>query len=222
MSAVGGSCRNGHDRTERNTVTRNGIRVCLDCQLDRNRDAQKRAWTRQKSAVAQPATKRKKTRPRPAAARTAGDQISAAEASRRVVQDGTPVALAARWAGKSNRVVKDGAWTLVKREVRRRDGSTCWRCRKQGDGLDVHHRKPKQMGGAGTATEFGLANLVSLCRDCHSWVHANPSEAMLTGLLLSQSSTPEREPITVAGRTRWLTSTGRITTTQEWEGEDEQ
>jgi hypothetical protein len=46
----------------------------------------------------------------------------------------------------------------------------------------------------GTSNEevaFGLANLISLCRDCHSYVHAHPAESYAQGFLVRSRQDPE-------------------------------
>ena len=63
-------------------------------------------------------------------------------------------------------------WRLLARARRAaldRDG---WRCRRCGHpgGLEAHHVTPLQAGGAALA----LANLETLCRDCHLAEHADP------------------------------------------------
>jgi hypothetical protein len=59
----------------------------------------------------------------------------------------------------------------------------------------VHHRQLKQMGK--TYDEellYGLANLVSLCREDHAWIHAHPEESYLSGWLVHSWQSPEDVP----------------------------
>lgn len=42
----------------------------------------------------------------------------------------------------------------------------------------MHHRLPRSQGGQHTA-----ANLLHLCSDCHSYVHAHPAESYESGWL---------------------------------------
>ena len=86
------------------------------------------------------------------------------------------------------------AWDKARKLVLSRDGNKCIWC--LGDADDVHHRAPKKMGG--TKDEyiaFGLANLVSLCREHHSWVHAHPAEAYKLGFLVHSWEDPADVPI---------------------------
>lgn len=46
----------------------------------------------------------------------------------------------------------------------------------------------------GTSDEevaFGLANLISLCRECHSYIHAHPAYAYGCGYLVHSWGNPE-------------------------------
>ena len=48
------------------------------------------------------------------------------------------------------------------------------------------------MGGTSDETRaFGLDNLVLLCRECHSHVHANPEESYEEGWLVHSWDSPE-------------------------------
>lgn len=174
------------------------MKVCMDCSRDKSR--------RTKANTG----KRTKTRPRAVSNASGGERISLQAAIGHVVFDHVKVSTAARWAGKAKKTVADGAWEYVKRVVKHRDKSKCVLCGRVKNELDVHHRKPKQMGGSDALTTYGLANLVSLCRNHHSWVHAHPADAMELGLLLSQSADPEQEPVLVHGMQLVLTNLGVV------------
>lgn len=60
----------------------------------------------------------------------------------------------------------------AKKVVIGRSGGRCERCRKAW-GRDVHHRKPRGMGGTKDVLVNSPANLVHLCRDCHAWVESH-------------------------------------------------
>ena len=191
-------CKNGHEWSEANTVMRNGIRACLTCQRSKTRKTKVNSGRR--------------TKPRPRATQEvpAGRRVSLHTAIEHVVFEHVKVSTAARWAGKAKKTVADGAWEHVKRIVRERDRDTCQKCGSRRPGLDVHHRKPKQMGGSDSLTTYGLANLISLCRLCHGWVHGHPIEAEELGLMLAQSADPERVYVTVRGRKLALTNAGLV------------
>lgn len=73
--------------------------------------------------------------------------------------------------------------------------SGCVICGKGPYGLQVHHRKPRRMGGRSDAAINGPANLVSVCREDHEWLESNRAEALDMGLLLHESEDPERVPV---------------------------
>ena len=82
-----------------------------------------------------------------------------------------------------------GKWDQVRKVVAARD-VYCVRCLREA--TDVHHRKVKGIGGTSNdEVAYGLANLILLCRACHSYVHANPREAYDTGYLVHSWDKPE-------------------------------
>jgi hypothetical protein len=100
-------------------------------------------------------------------------------------------------------------WDKTRRLVLARDGEKCLRC--LGEATDVHHRRPKGMGGTGNSyIKYGLANLVSLCRECHQWVHNNPSEAYRLGFLVHSGFDPACIPIILKMLVVKLTPDGDI------------
>jgi len=75
-----------------------------------------------------------------------------------------------------------------------RDGGRCQRC--YGTAIDVHHRRPRGMGGTSDDyISYGLANLVSFCRKCHDWVHAHPAASYELGWLVKSGEDPAEVPV---------------------------
>lgn len=71
-----------------------------------------------------------------------------------------------------------------------RDGG-CARCGQgtrgqRGVDYDIHHRRPRGMGGSKEAFVNYPSNGVTLCRSCHDHVEANRSESIVTGWLVSR------------------------------------
>lgn len=66
----------------------------------------------------------------------------------------------------------------LREQVFARDSLTCQWCKVPGGRLDPHHILPRGRGGKDT-----LANLVSLHRACHRYVHEHPREAKPKGVL---------------------------------------
>jgi 5-methylcytosine-specific restriction endonuclease McrA len=76
---------------------------------------------------------------------------------------------------------KDREYTAMRIVVLERDDHTC-QLRMDGHhcsgGLHVHHRRLRSQGGSNHPS-----NLVTLCDRAHRWVHDNPAEAALFGLI---------------------------------------
>jgi 5-methylcytosine-specific restriction endonuclease McrA len=87
-------------------------------------------------------------------------------------------------------------WSKARKLVLARDCEKCLRC--LGEATDVHHRKPKGMGGTSDPeVAFGLANLVSLCRECHNGIHGAPAQSYLSGYLVHSWDDPASTPLLV-------------------------
>lgn len=82
-------------------------------------------------------------------------------------------------------------------------------------GLDhhLHHRRPRAAGGTRRPDTNRPSNLLLLCPPCHDGIESRRREALLAGLLLSQSRDPAATPVRLAGP-RWvyLTADGRYST----------
>lgn len=70
-------------------------------------------------------------------------------------------------------MLKDPRWQKRKTEILNRDNFTCQLCGNTEKTLHVHHKyylenhKP---------WEYGDSVLITLCEDCHSWIHENGNE----------------------------------------------
>lgn len=62
------------------------------------------------------------------------------------------------------------------------------------DATDVHHRKRRRDGG------HAIANLLDLCRPCHSWAHSHPDEARALGVIVSAYDDPAEAPVLLLSR----------------------
>lgn len=74
----------------------------------------------------------------------------------------------------------------VREDTFARDQWTCQWCKVPGGALDAHHRLRRSQGGADT-----VANLVSVHRTCHRYIHEHPDEARQRGFLIGQGSNDE-------------------------------
>lgn len=76
----------------------------------------------------------------------------------------------------------------------------------------IHHRKPRGMGGTRDPLVNSPSNLVLLCgsgtEGCHGWVESHRTEAREAGWLVSQHADPRYQPIDHEGRLTFLTEDG--------------
>ena len=75
------------------------------------------------------------------------------------------------------------AWARARRRALDRDGWRCCRCESPLS-LEVHHVRPLDQGGAA----LDLANLATLCRDCHIDVHVTDPERRAWRLFLAEAT----------------------------------
>jgi len=81
-------------------------------------------------------------------------------------------------------------WETARKAALERDEHQCRRCSRPA--TDVHHRRIKGMGGTSDPEiNFGLSNLLSACRECHSHVHLHPAESYESGWLVHSWDAPE-------------------------------
>lgn len=92
--------------------------------------------------------------------------------------------------------------------VRQRDRDQCRRC--HGNGEQIHHRRPRGMGGTRDPLINATSNLVLLCSACHLHVETHRTEAFNDGWLVSQHSSrlPSAIPLVVHGLPVWLDDNG--------------
>lgn len=97
---------------------------------------------------------------------------------------------AARIRGCKPKYLEQLVWQAVRADVLERDGACVICCRPDGQ-LDVHHRTARGSGGTSVAyIAFGMANLVTLCRQHHMWVEAHPDQAREHGWRVDRGETP--------------------------------
>lgn len=93
-------------------------------------------------------------------------------------------------------------------QVAQRDAGRCVRCGRPG--TNVHHRRPRGMGGRADRAEANRPSLLlTVCGSgtdgCHGWIESNRAEALAAGLLLPTNG--DADPRTVPVRSR-LSPTG--------------
>lgn len=63
----------------------------------------------------------------------------------------------------------------------------------------IHHRRPRGMGGTKQSSTDEAANGIVLCgsgtQGCHGWVESNRSDAIMSGWIVMQSQEPSTVPV---------------------------
>jgi 5-methylcytosine-specific restriction enzyme A len=85
---------------------------------------------------------------------------------------------------KVRRAVMIRAWFACER-----DGRT--------DGLQVHHRRPRQAGGTADPLAASVSNALVLCHVCHAWVESHRTAATARGWLVPAGADPATVPALV-------------------------
>lgn len=112
-------------------------------------------------------------------------------------------------------MTRTGPDCFTRQQVRDRD-QTCVICDEQGE--QIHHRRPRGLGGTSRPNANSPANLILLCSGCHRLVESLRKEALDRGLLLPQSvEEPSAAPLVWHGRTVLLHDDGSVEdVTPDW------
>ena len=81
---------------------------------------------------------------------------------------------------------------------------------KAAPGEQIHHRKPRRMGGTTQRSTNGVTNLIYLCRPCHEWIENNRDLSTDLGWLLRASQSPTEAPLLYRGVWSLLRDDGTI------------
>lgn len=88
---------------------------------------------------------------------------------------------------------------IVRQGVYGRSEGLCERC-GMAKVTDLHHRRPRGMGGDRREDTASMDNALGLCRPCHDWVEGNRVEAREKGFLVRSSHDPATIPVCYRGR----------------------
>lgn len=78
-----------------------------------------------------------------------------------------------------------------------RSHERCERCGAMGE--QIHHRRPRGMGGTRREDTNSLAAIVHLCANCHSYIESNREWAHEHGWLVRQWADPAYQPVRIQG-----------------------
>jgi len=79
--------------------------------------------------------------------------------------------------------------------------------------VQLHHRRPRGMGGSSASDTNTAANCLALCVGCHQHIESNRKEALSLGWLVHQGDTPEHARVFRRGQWVWLTNDGAVVDT---------
>lgn len=102
--------------------------------------------------------------------------------------------------------------TKTRETVKTRANGRCEIC-GSGRHHQVHHRRPRGMGGSSDAVSDSPANCLWLCGDCHlRMVEVERANAIAAGWLVHQGDDPSLVPVLYRGRWVFLQHDGTVTT----------
>lgn len=103
-----------------------------------------------------------------------------------------------------------GPTQAIRDAVYEREGMTCSLCSGTEGPFQIHHRRPRGMGGTRRLDANGMSNLVLVDEDCHSGIESHRTMAYLNGWLVPQQADPALVPFLYRGRWVLLTELGAV------------
>lgn len=97
----------------------------------------------------------------------------------------------------------------VRAAVLARAAGWCERC-GAAEPVEVHHRRPRGMGGSKAADTNSAANALALCGECHRVVESDRDDATQFGWLIRQGVQPASVPVLRRGQWCRLTDSGHV------------
>jgi len=97
----------------------------------------------------------------------------------------------------------------VRAIIQERSGGLCERCGYV-QGVEIHHRRPRGMGGTTRESTNTASNGVLLCVECHRWVESHRTDALLEGFLVLQIDSPLRAAIRYRRKYLYLDDVGNL------------
>lgn len=92
----------------------------------------------------------------------------------------------------------------VRAVIRARAANVCDRCGMHRPGMQIHHRRPRRMGGSFQPDTNLAANGLYLCAKCHADVERHRTEAYAWGHLLTQQDVPDLTAVRLWDGWYWL------------------
>jgi 5-methylcytosine-specific restriction enzyme A len=98
----------------------------------------------------------------------------------------------------------------VRETIYERAQGCCERCGSSGSDWQIHHRRPRGMGGTSRTDSGSAANALLLHPSCHEWVERNRSVAYDLGYLVHQQDDPCEVPVKLGFVWGRLTQDGSV------------
>lgn len=98
----------------------------------------------------------------------------------------------------------------VRNLIMARANAACERCGIPVNVFQLHHRRPRGMGGSKADDTNTAANCVLLCPACHREVESDRVDALRWGWLVRQGCDPAQVPVLRRGAWVWLDGAGNV------------
>lgn len=99
--------------------------------------------------------------------------------------------------------------TTVRNLVAKRANGFCERCGANTP-TQIHHRRPRGMGGSKHPDTNTAANALAVCLDCHNQIESDRKDAARYGWLVSQGRNSAEVPVFRRGQWVVLTDSGAV------------
>jgi 5-methylcytosine-specific restriction protein A len=93
--------------------------------------------------------------------------------------------------------------------IRERADGLCEYCGVE-RGTEIHHRRPRAMGGTNQKSTNEASNGLLLCGGCHRWAESHRTDALLMGVLLLQIQNPLKSAVKYRGTYIYLDDAGNL------------
>jgi hypothetical protein len=78
-------------------------------------------------------------------------------------------------------------------------------------GEQIHHRRPRGMGGTRVSDSGTASNLIWVCRECHDWIERHRDSAVANGWVITHGmERPQTIPLLYLGNWMYLTDSGQV------------
>jgi 5-methylcytosine-specific restriction protein A len=95
----------------------------------------------------------------------------------------------------------------VRALVEARSEGVCEGC-GNGRATEIHHRRPRGMGGSRRPATAKASNALHFCGDCHRYAESNREIAVARGWIVLQSEDPASVPVTYRGHSLRIDDAG--------------